>query len=55
MPQQVNLLVHGVLKGERSTTLSAELGLNYKMVLKLRRLLQTNAQALQSNKPLIDS
>jgi hypothetical protein len=53
-PQQVILLVRGVLKGEPSTTLAAELALNYKTVLALRRLLQANAQDLQSNDPLAD-
>ena len=53
-PQQVILLVRGVLKGEPSTSLAAELALNYKTVLELRRLLQDNAQALQSNDPLAD-
>jgi hypothetical protein len=50
----VILLVRGVLKGEPSTTLAAELALNYKTVLALRRLLQANAQDLQSNDPLAD-
>ncbi len=53
-PQQVILLVRGVLKGEPSTILSVELDLNYKTVLGLRRLLQKNAQNLQSNEPLED-
>ena len=53
-PMQVVLLVRGVLKGEPATTLSAELGINYQTVLKLRHDLQANAQQLQPETPLLD-
>jgi transposase-like protein len=53
-PQQAVLLVRGVLKGEPSKVMAAELGLNYITVLQLRRKLQENAQLLQSEKPLPD-
>lgn len=53
-PMQVVLLVRGVLKGEPTTTLSAELSLNYRTVLTLRHKLQANAQQLQPETPLPD-
>jgi transposase-like protein len=53
-PQQVILLLRGVLKGEPSKQLAAELGLDYKTVLELRRELQDNAQLLQPDTPLTD-
>ena len=53
-PQQVVLLVRGVLKGEPSTVLAAELGLNYITVLELRRDLQDQAQQMQPDTPLPD-
>jgi transposase-like protein len=53
-PQQVVLLVRGVLKGEPSTVLAAELGLNYITVLQLRRDLQDQAQQMQPDTPLPD-
>ena len=53
-PQQVILLLRGVLKGESSNTLAAELGLNYKTVLELRRDLHDNAIRLQPDHPLPD-
>jgi len=53
-PQQVVLLLCGVLKGEPSKPLAAELGLDYKTVLELRRELQDNAQILQPDTPLPD-
>jgi transposase-like protein len=53
-PQQVVLLVRGVLKGEPSKVLAAELDLDYISVLQLRRALQENAQHLQSETPLPD-
>ncbi len=53
-PQQAVLLVRGVLKGEPSKVLAAELGLDYITVLQLRRVLQKNAQLLQSEDPLSD-
>lgn len=53
-PQQAVLLVRGVLKGEPSKVLAAELDLDYITVLQLRRALQENAQRLQSEDPLSD-
>lgn len=53
--QQVVLLLRGVLKGEPSTQLAAELGLNDKTVLELRRDLQNNAIRLQPDTPLPDT
>jgi transposase-like protein len=53
-PQQVVLLVRGVLKGEPSTVLAAELGLNYITVQELRRDLHDNAMQMQSETPLGD-
>jgi len=53
-PQQAVLLIRGVLKGEPSNVMAAELDLNYITVLQLRRKLQENAQLLQSEKPLPD-
>lgn len=54
-PQQVVLLIRGVLKGESSLTLAAELALNYKTVLALRRDLQANAHQLQPTSALTDT
>jgi len=54
-PGQVILLIRGVLKGEPSTTLAAELGVSYKTVLELRRDLQDNARHLQPDTPLLDT
>ena len=48
-------MVRGVLKGEPATTLAAELDLDYKTVLELRRDLQANAHALQPKTALPDS
>jgi transposase-like protein len=53
-PAQVMLLVRGVMKGEPSKTLAAELGLHEVTVLELRRDLQANAQLLQPDSPLAD-
>ena len=53
-PQQVVLLLRGVLKGEPSKTLAAELELHYTTVLDLRRDLQDNACLLQPDTPLPD-
>ena len=53
-PQQAVLLIRGVLKGEPSAVLAAELELNYITVLHLRRKIQDNAQLLQSEDPLPD-
>ncbi len=54
-PAQVVLLLRGVLKGEPSTTLTAELGVNYQTVLRLRHALQAQALALQPDSPLADN
>jgi len=53
-PQQAILLLRGVLKGEPTTTLAAELSLNYRTVLEVRRDLQDNARQLQPDSPLPD-
>jgi len=53
-PPQVVLLLRGVLKGEPTTTLAAELQLNYQTVLNLRHQLQTQAVTLQPNTALAD-
>lgn len=54
-PAQVILLLRGVLKGEASTTLAAELGVSYQTVLHLRHDLQANARQLQPDEPLPDN
>ncbi len=54
-PQQAVLLIRGVLKGETSKMLAAELGLDYICVLQLRRAIQKNAKQFQSEDPLPDS
>jgi hypothetical protein len=51
---QIVLLMRGVLKGEPSKTLAAELDLNYRTVLTLRHQLQANAERLQPETPLTD-
>ena len=51
---QVVLLIRGVLKGEPTTTLAAELALNYRTVLSLRHDLQAQAERLQPDTPLDD-
>jgi len=53
-PQQAVLLTRGVLKGEPSQVLAAELELNYVTVLQVRRKLHDNAQGWQSEEPLPD-
>ena len=53
-PQQVVLLLRGVLKGETSATLADELEVSYQTVLDLRRDLHTNAALLQLETPLPD-
>lgn len=53
-PQQVVLLLRGILKGETTNELAAELGLNYLTVLTLRRELQRNAERLQPDTPVPD-
>jgi len=51
---QVVLLVRGVCKGEPSTTLAAELGVSYNVVLDLRHALQAKAEWMQPNTALSD-
>ena len=53
-PQQVVLLLRGILKGESSNGLAAELNLNYNTVLKLRHEVQEQAERLQPNRSLPD-
>jgi transposase-like protein len=53
-PQQVVLLLRGILKGETTNELAAELGLNYLTVLMLRREIQGNAEHLQPDTPVPD-
>jgi hypothetical protein len=53
-PQQVVLLLRGILKGETTSELAAELELNYLTVLNLRRELQQNAERLQPETPVPD-
>jgi transposase-like protein len=53
-PPQIVLLLRGVLKGEASTTLAAELNVSPQTVLNLRRDLQDSARLLQPNTPLMD-
>jgi transposase-like protein len=54
-PPQVILLLRGVLKGEPTTTLAAELGVSYQTVLNLRHDLQANARRMQPDTPLPDN
>lgn len=53
-PQQVVLLLRGILKGETTNELAAELELNYLTVLTLRRAIQENAEHLQPETPVPD-
>lgn len=53
-PQQVILLLRGILKGETTNELAAELGMNYLTVLTVRRELQRNAERLQLDTPVPD-
>jgi len=53
-PCQVVLLMRGVLKGESSATIAAELGVARSTVHLIRKQLQQNAQDLQPNTPLDD-
>jgi transposase-like protein len=53
-PEQIVLFMRGILKGESSKTLAAELNLSYKTVLTLRHQLQARAEQLQPNDPLPD-
>lgn len=54
-PQQVVLLLRGIVKGETSQTLADELSLNYGTVLELRRVIQANAVLQQPDTPLADN
>lgn len=54
-PQQVILLLRGVLKGEATTTLAAELGVSYQTVLDIRHDLQASARQMQPDTPLPDN
>jgi len=54
-PQQVVLFMRGVLKGEASTTLAAELKVSPQTLLDMRRDFQDSARFLQSETPLSDS
>ncbi len=54
-PRQAVRLVRGVCKGEPSTVLAAELGLNYQTVLELRHELQANPERAQPDTPLPDA
>jgi transposase-like protein len=53
-PGQAILLLRGICKGETTASLARELELHYDTVLGLRRVLQENAQAMQSQKSLKD-
>lgn len=53
-PPQVVLFLRGVLKGEASTTLGAELKVSVQTILDLRRDVQDSARFLQLNTPLPD-
>lgn len=53
-PQEVVLLVRGVLKGESAATLARELGHSKATITPLRHLIQANAAQLQSETPLPD-
>jgi transposase-like protein len=53
-PQQAVLLLRGILKGETTNELAAELELNYLTVLSLRREIQQNAEHLQPETPVPD-
>lgn len=52
--QQAVLLIRGVVQGEPSNRLAAELGLHEKTVLEIRHDLQDNARRLQPDTPLPD-
>lgn len=53
-PAQVVLFLRGVLKGEASMTLAAELKVSVQTILDLRRDVQDSARCLQPNTPLSD-
>ena len=54
-PQQVVLLLRGIVKGESSKSIAEELGLNYGTVLELRHDIQANAVLCQAETPLADN
>lgn len=51
-PEQVILLVRGVVKGEQAQILANEVGICRQTVQTLRQQLQANARAMQPNNPL---
>jgi transposase-like protein len=53
-PQQIVLFLRGVLKGEASITLAAELNVSPQTILNLRRDVQDSARFLQPNTSLTD-
>jgi transposase-like protein len=53
-PEQVVLLLQGVLQGKPSAQLGREIGLTEKTVRKWRHRLQAQAEALQPDSPLSD-
>jgi transposase-like protein len=53
-PEQLVLLIRGILKGESSKTLASELQLSYQTVLHLRHQLHERAESLQPDTPLPD-
>src|SRR5574341_422378 len=53
--QQAVLLIRGVVQGEPSNRLAAELGLHEKTVLDIRHDLHDNARRLQPDTPLSDN
>lgn len=53
-PQPAVLLLRGILKGETTNELAAELGLSYLTILTLRREIQQNAEHLQPETPVPD-
>jgi transposase-like protein len=53
-PQQIVLFLRGVLKGEASITLAAELKISPQTILNLRRAVHESACFLQPNTPLDD-
>jgi transposase-like protein len=53
-PPQAVLLLRGILKGETTNELAAELGLSYLTILTLRREIQQNAEHLQPETPVPD-
>jgi hypothetical protein len=54
-PQEVVLLVRGVLKGESAASLARELGYSKATITPLRHLIQSNAAQLQTETPLADN